>query len=187
MSLVSTIVFPQLGDKNQGSKSNFISNLLLIIGFLGINSGSQLSFGTMIDAVEVSQISLYTLISAFGSISAGLITGKFTPLPGLISSSAEAVEGSNIEYFVFGFCSSLLYHYANIFCISSLKIANGKDLGIISSAIFGSLVAAPILPQSRDTPVDIKKQLIGVVSYIAFFAITSFIVLMIIKKFNIKL
>ena len=175
MSLIFTIIFPMFGDVNFGDKfeykSDFMGSILLIIGFLGWNGGSQLAFGTFDDSTAVSEIMLNTLNFAFGSILAGLFTGNYTPLPGLISSAADPLTPTPIASFLIGFCSSILSHFANLYCVNHLKIPNEKDLGIIASAIFGSL-AVPL----TNSDVSNGHQLIGIFSYIILFTITSFII-----------
>ena len=184
MSLMFTIIFPMYGDVKLLDKfeykSDFMSSILLIIGFLGINNGSQLAFGTQQDATEVSTIMLNTLNFAFGSILAGVFTGNYTPLPGLISSAAEPLAGTPIMSFSVGFCSSILFHFANLFCVNTLKIPNEKDLGIIASAIFGSLAGLTV-----NADMQLLQQLKGIVAYIALFTITSFIIFKIVKLIEI--
>jgi Amt family ammonium transporter len=166
-----------------------LGTFILWMGWFGFNGASQLAFGTIADAADVSRIFANTNLAACGGVVTAVILTQIIykkmdvtmalngALAGLVAITAEPLMPSPLAAILIGSVGGLIVVFA-VPLLDKLKIDDvvGAIPVHLLAGIFGTLV----VPVSNGDA-SFVTQLIGVASIGAFTMIASFIIWFVIK------
>ncbi len=176
-------VSKEIAEKLVNADNNFISNILITLGMVGFNKGSQLAQGTEADTNAVNYITVNTILAAGGSILVGFLLKVFYPnlnsfsvLGGLAAIAAEPLAPSHGMSIIIGILGSIVYFLGSKLAIG-LKIYQPINaIGILFAGILGTL-----LVPFTNGDVSFGSQLLGAGSITAFTGVFSVVLLTILK------
>jgi len=167
-----------------------LGTFILWMGWFGFNGGSQLALGSFEDATAMSTIFMNTHLAACGGCIAGAVISRLVggktdvvimlngALAGLVSITAEPLMPSPLLSIGIGALGGVIMYFG-INLLNYLKLDD--VVGAIPVHLFCGIFGTLVVPFSKpDTFFGI--QLLGVISICLFVFITSYFVILIIKK-----
>lgn len=167
-----------------------LGTFILWMGWFGFNGASQLAFGTISDAADVSKIFANTNLAACGGVVTAVILTQLIykkidvtmalngALAGLVAITAEPLMPSAFGSILIGSVGGAIVVFA-VPLLDKLKIDD--VVGAIPVHLLAGIFGTLIVPASNgDT--NFVTQLIGVASIGAFTMTASFIIWFVIKK-----
>ena len=167
-----------------------LGTFILWMGWFGFNGASQLAFGTISDAADVSKIFANTNLAACGGVVTAVILTQLVykkidvtmalngALAGLVAITAEPLMPSALGSILIGSVGGAIVVFA-VPLLDKLKIDD--VVGAIPVHLLAGIFGTLIVPASNgDT--NFVTQLIGVASIGAFTMTASFIIWFVIKK-----
>jgi len=167
-----------------------LGTFILWMGWFGFNGASQLAFGTIADAADVSKIFANTNLAACGGVVTAVILTQLIykkmdvtmalngALAGLVAITAEPLMPSAFGSILIGSVGGLIVVFA-VPMLDKLKIDD--VVGAIPVHLLAGIFGTMIVPASNSDASYIT-QFIGVVSIGAFTLTASFVVWFILKK-----
>lgn len=166
-----------------------LGTFILWMGWFGFNGASQLAFGTIADASDVSKIFANTNLAACGGVIVAVVMTQILykkidvtmalngALAGLVAITAEPLAPSALSAVVIGGIGGLIVVLA-VPMLDKLKIDD--VVGAIPVHLFAGIFGTMIVPFSN-SDASYLTQFIGVVSIGAFITAASFVIWFIMK------
>ena len=166
-----------------------LGTFILWMGWFGFNGASQLAFGTIADAADVSRIFANTNLAACGGVVTAVILTQIIykkmdvtmalngALAGLVAITAEPLMPSPLAAILIGSVGGLIVVFA-VPLLDKLKIDD--VVGAIPVHLLAGIFGTLIVPASNGEA-SFVTQFVGVASIGAFTMIASFIIWFVIK------
>ena len=170
----SLLLKPKLGEEPKIMKlteNNALTNILITIGMISFNGGSNLAQGSGADVNAISNVSINTVLAGAGSLLLGIFTGNFNSLPGLVAIAAEPLAPSPILAIVIGVFGSIAYFLGSKLA-PIINIDQSNSIGIFLAGIVGTI---SILFSNSDA--SLHAQLLGTGALTTFVSVVSYILL----------
>ena len=171
----SFLLKPKLGEEPKimklTEKNDALTNILITIGMISFNGGSQLAKGSGADATAISNITVNTVLAGASSLLLGIFTGNFNSLPGLVAISAEPLAPSPILAIVVGVLGSIAYFLGSKLA-PIINIDEPNSIGIFLAGIVGTF---SVIFSNSDA--SFGAQLYGTGSLTIFVSVVSYILL----------